>query len=264
MKKVLSSFIAVALILQLFAMVVTVLAEENALITVSNESGTVGSIVTVKVGIVNNPGFHALQCEIEYDKSLMQLVSVSAGEKLIDNADQVDQFVASVGEGNVPAKFLYMGILPSGIPSELITGDVTVAILTFKLLEAGTSEVTVNCVESLYLNDAYEMIQFGTRTGVGTVSVSAKIGSVYGDVNGDGEVNVIDLGMLRKYLASIDPLTGLPSIDPSTGLMKVDIKPGADANADGEVNVIDLGMLRKYLASIDPVTNLPSFNLGPR
>ena len=32
MKKVLSSFIAVALILQLFAMVVTVLAEENALI----------------------------------------------------------------------------------------------------------------------------------------------------------------------------------------------------------------------------------------
>ena len=255
MKKVLSSFIAVALILQLFAMVVTVLAEDNALITVSNESGTVGSIVTVKVGIVNNPGFHALQCEIEYDKSLMQLVSISAGEKLIDNA---------VGEGNVPAKFLYMGILPSGVTSELITGDVTVAILTFKLLEAGTSEVTVNCVESLYLNDAYEMIQFGTRTGVGTVSVSAKIGSVYGDVNGDGEVNVIDLGMLRKYLASVDPLTGMPSIDPSTGLMKVDIKPGADANADGEVNVIDLGMLRKYLASIDPVTNLPSFNLGPR
>ena len=38
MKKVLSSFIAVALILQLFAMVVTVLAEENALITVSKYS----------------------------------------------------------------------------------------------------------------------------------------------------------------------------------------------------------------------------------
>ncbi len=56
---------------------------------------------------------------------------------------------------------------------------------------------------------------------------------LYGDVNGDGKVDINDLARLRRYLA-----------EPSTAV----IFPGADANGDGTVDPDDLTRLRRYLA----------------
>ena len=59
---------------------------------------------------------------------------------------------------------------------------------------------------------------------------------IYGDTNGDGKVNLLDLIVLRKHLAK----------------WSVDIKlTAADCNADGKVNLMDLILLRKYLAKWD-------------
>ncbi len=55
-----------------------------------------------------------------------------------------------------------------------------------------------------------------------------------GDVNGDGEVTMIDLTILRRYLADWPGVI----IDESN----------SDVNADGEVNLIDATVLRRYLA----------------
>ena len=55
---------------------------------------------------------------------------------------------------------------------------------------------------------------------------------LYGDVNGDGKVDINDLARLRRYLA-----------EPSTAV----IFPGADAECDGTVDAVDLWRLRRYL-----------------
>ncbi|MGN0115141.1 MAG: leucine-rich repeat protein [Acutalibacteraceae bacterium] len=55
----------------------------------------------------------------------------------------------------------------------------------------------------------------------------------YGDLNGDGNVNLLDLIAMRKYLAKWSVI--------------VDIE-AADCNADGNVNLLDLILMRKYLA----------------
>lgn len=78
---------------------------------------------------------------------------------------------------------------------------------------------------------------------------------VYGDSNGDGKINTVDLAMLRKYLANRNPATGESSIS---------VGAGADVNGDGKINTVDLAMLRKYLANKDPVTGESSVTLGPR
>ena len=55
---------------------------------------------------------------------------------------------------------------------------------------------------------------------------------LYGDVNGDGKVDIDDLTRLRRYNAEASTV----------------IFPGADANGDGTVDIYDLTRLRKYFA----------------
>lgn len=56
-----------------------------------------------------------------------------------------------------------------------------------------------------------------------------------GDLNGDGEVDIMDLTALRRYVA---------------GLIKLDADrlAAADLNGDGEVDIMDLTILRRYVA----------------
>ena len=55
---------------------------------------------------------------------------------------------------------------------------------------------------------------------------------LYGDVNGDGKVDIDDLTRLRRYIAESSTV----------------IFPGADANGDGTVDIDDLTRLRRYVA----------------
>ena len=55
---------------------------------------------------------------------------------------------------------------------------------------------------------------------------------LYGDVNGDGKVDIDDLTRLRRYIAESSTV----------------IFPGADANGDGTVDIDDLTRLRRYIA----------------
>lgn len=74
------------------------------------------------------------------------------------------------------------------------------------------------------------------------LSVSAA-GTVYGDVNGDGNVNNRDLGMLQQYLNDFE--------------VNIDLD-AADVTHDDKVNNRDLGLLQQYLngydVSLDPET----------
>ena len=59
---------------------------------------------------------------------------------------------------------------------------------------------------------------------------------VYGDANGDGSVNNIDVALLQQFIAGYD-----------VALKEV----SADANGDGAVNNIDVALLQQYIAGYD-------------
>lgn len=54
-----------------------------------------------------------------------------------------------------------------------------------------------------------------------------------GDANGDGEVDILDLIRLRKYLVGAEP--------------KI-VEGNTDVNADTAVDILDLVRMRKYFA----------------
>ena len=63
-----------------------------------------------------------------------------------------------------------------------------------------------------------------------------EIPGVYGDISGDGRVNVRDYALLQRYLNSWD----------------VDVLfPCADLTADGKINILDLALLQQYLNGWD-------------
>ena len=64
----------------------------------------------------------------------------------------------------------------------------------------------------------------------------------YGDVNGDGEIDVLDLLTLKQQIADMEP--------------KDYVAANADVNADGVVDFTDVLFIKKYIAEYD-------INLGP-
>lgn len=74
-----------------------------------------------------------------------------------------------------------------------------------------------------------------TTAVLGVVAVSAA-DIVYGDANGDGEINNIDMALLQQHINKWDV-----TID----------EVSADANGDGEINNIDVALLQQYINKWD-------------
>jgi len=62
---------------------------------------------------------------------------------------------------------------------------------------------------------------------------------IYGDLNGDGEIDLADLMLLRRHLAGWENLG-------------IDMR-ATDVNADGDIDLADLMLLRRKLAGWDIV-----------
>ena len=77
---------------------------------------------------------------------------------------------------------------------------------------------------------------------------------VYGDANGDNEINTKDIILIRRHVAAKNPNTGESSVE---------VDAGADANGDGVVNTRDIILVRRYVAGKNPVTGESSVVLGP-
>ena len=70
-----------------------------------------------------------------------------------------------------------------------------------------------------------------------TVRYHLSSSPMYGDANGDGDINTLDLTLLRQYLT-----------DPETV-----VSAGADVDGRGGVNTLDLTLLRQFLADTSTV-----------
>ena len=65
---------------------------------------------------------------------------------------------------------------------------------------------------------------------------------IYGDVNGDGKVSVLDLAQFQRYLNGWDVTV---------------VEIACDVNADGLVNIRDFGLIQQYLNGWDVELILP-------
>ena len=122
------------------------------------------------------------------------------------------------------------------------------AVYSFMLTPLGASHTHTYGTE--WKSDAYkhwhECSRCGARTGESEHTLDEKgkctecgfEKTILADVNGDGQIDTIDLTIMRKYLSGY------------TVEMNV---AAADLNGDGKVDTIDLTLMRKYLAGYEVI-----------
>lgn len=104
--------------------------------------------------------------------------------------------------------------------------------------EAGTYYV-VALDPNLDPEDIYSgSTESAVAPGVAKVTVSDKESYIYGDVNNDGIINVIDATLIQKYIV------GILSYDETKTIL-------ADVNNDGVINVKDVTLVLKYIVGFD-------------
>lgn len=186
---------------------------------IMNVSGRPGQEIQVPVSLSANPGLYTMNFHVVYDNSVLKFVGVEDGS--------LSNWMVSANSGYVHWE------TPDDTDK---TGSGVIVKLRFQILEnAADGELALSIDDLEAFTREEEAIYFGRIPGI--VTVSSRIA---GDVNGDGEVSILDLVRFRKYLMH-DTL----DINASN----------ADVTGDGSVNSQDLVRLRKYLVG-DPTAVL--------
>ena len=125
-------------------------------------------------------------------------------------------------------------VIPEGFTAEVYEGTLKDGVITTYLAMGEEIPVPVvvdadgNVVELWVDADGKQVTEF-VSGGVYTAYVAPAF--IYGDCNGDGEINTTDLAALKLKLAGSG-----------------EVGPGADCNGDGEINTTDLAVLKLNLA----------------
>ena len=199
--------------------------DQNApMILVDTVNGKAGETVTVTVSMKNNPGFGGMAYDIEYDSTILELVSYEIG---LGNAICTD---SGVGTYTNKVNLQYAG-------TSNITGDGALVTLTFKIKASapeGTALISIVPEDGTFFTyEGRNEKDFDVSCVIGGVKV---VKYISGDINGDGKVNNRDAARLLQKLAGWD----VDYVDATL-----------DVNGDGKVNNRDAARILQYLAGWD-------------
>ena len=174
-----------------------------------------GETVSIVISAVENPGVAYLRATLDYDESVLTLVSV-------ENGDLFDSFTS---DKNL-----------TWDSANDVTANGKLATVSFKVSEnAAEGEYLIKLIIRECYNSSEEDVNTVIESN-GTVVVEVP-SVLIGDVNGDGKVNTADAVQVLKYAA---------------GMIQLDDRQNTlgDCNHDGKVNTADAVLILKYAAGM--------------
>ncbi len=172
---------------------------------------------TVSVNLSEGSGVAAAQFAIKYDTSVLKLVSASAGELMSDAAINTE----------TPGKIIF-----GWDDTDSVTEGGTILELTFTTAEGagiGTTAVEIDETEKFVFTKAnLGELSIDVENGIVTI-----IDAVYGDLTGDGEVDIRDAYLARLIAAKLRTPT-------ETQLIV------GDVDGDGKITAVDANYIRKH------------------
>lgn len=201
-------------------------SESTAKIVVESQKDKLraGQTVQVDVSIQNNPGFGGMAYDVNYDNTVLELVSYELGIG--------SEICTDSGMDIYPDKmnFQYAGI-------SNVTGDGVLVSLTFKVKDSapvGSTTISVIPEEgTFFFYQGRVEIDFTVECEDGNIEV---VEYMPGDINGDDKVNNRDAARLMQYLAGWDVEA---------------VELALDVNGDEKINNRDAARLMQYLAGWD-------------
>jgi|GEM_PF-2253356 len=197
--------------------VIPIPGENTAAIIVSDREVPVGKTVALPITLQNASGINSASFYVIYDNSKAELLDVSAASGRILNFQ-------SNGDS---------------VYFEIADCDVTEVVIEFRFAVANGSFSDISVDVSYGLASFYTTeneILYPAVSG-GEISI-VPLEGFYGDANGDGDVTMKDVLLVRKYIAG------------STDYLNIDTTR-ADVNGDGAVDLRDVFLLRRYIAGVD-------------
>lgn len=186
-----------------------------------------GETVTIPVSIANNPGVVSLKLSVNYDASVLELISYEKG----DFGSEDDNPGLSFGPLESPFVINWM----DAVATENNVENGVIAYLTFKVKEDAPTcrsslTITFNPNDVFGAGEDMPNMEFVAENGAIDITSTTPSG-IPGDVNNDGKVNVRDLGLIQQSING----------------WEVTLNGDADVNNDNKVNVRDLGLIQQFI-----------------
>lgn len=229
MKRFLSLFLAVILVLSCIPMTAFASTTADSTITVETISAAAGATVDVDISITNNPGIAGATFTIKYHEDLT-LLSATNGSAFAE----LDY--TQPGTFSNPCNFTWDS------ENAEATENGVFLTLTFQVAEDAAENAKLNVDLSYRYGDIFnndEDLDFNVVNGNVVV-----LDYIPGDVYEDGVINSKDTRLIRQYIAGGYDIT----INESA----------ADVNDDGIINAKDTRLIRRYIAGGYDVVLLPS------
>ena len=238
MKKIIVLVLSVALVLGIG---MTAIAVANCSVTAESVEAVAGQSVTIPIVISGNGGFTNFCIMIDYDREALELTSINSanGENTYLCGDMVGTNTVYEDENGNTFGFINCAL------TEKCSENGTLFTVTFKVADDFTGSAEVKPVVSYMRNNAavfsvFEEITVTVADGTVTVQESDTPNVVYGDVNGDGSVDISDVQLLFEYVL------GITSIDDGQII-------AGNVNGDSATDISDVQRLFEYVLGIIPV-----------
>ena len=191
-------------------------------ITISDKTIVVGGKKTVSVNITEGSEATAVQFVLKYDPSVLKVVSVTPGTAVADAT------INSGIEGLVI--FAWEAIDAINTAETLLNIEFTTA----EGAAACETKVEIDTVNEdfVFADENQKSIRNNISGGLITV-----IDVIYGDIDGNEKVNVLDANLIRRYAARLASLEDNQLV-------------AADVDGNGKVNVLDANLVRRYAARL--------------
>lgn len=230
MKKRISVFLAILMIVQIVALCMTASAVDSAIIAVSNGEGFGGDTIALSISIANNTGFGGLDINVKFDKNVLEFVNAEC--QIESGFSECSPIDVANNKGSVSLAYVNF--------DNVMVND-TIFTVTFKIKEGaaiGDSEVSIVCNSASFYYDG-AMQNFTATVNSGKVTVNEKSAVLRGDVNLDGKVDSDDLTMLARHVGGIEEFVDAMSL------------ANGDTNKDSRVDSDDLTQLARHVGGIE-------------
>jgi uncharacterized repeat protein (TIGR02543 family) len=200
-------------------------------IHVTSATARAGEEVTLTVSIENNPGIASYSITMRYPDTLTYVSPVMGDFTSNFNAD-----TTIAGQVTVTAT--------SPMGADVSSGRVLFGLI-FKINDA-LDDCTLDEFSGLSLGyynvnrDGIEHNEHLYQYPITTQPVIIVKNTVYGDINGDDSINMLDVTRLLRYIWNVD--------SSSTNF----VAANADVNGDGVINMLDVTRLLRYIWNVDP------------
>ena len=221
MKQKITSLVMALMMTASLFMSISVNAETDGTITVSDVKATAGSTIAVPVKISNNPGIFGAQLTITFDEGLTLLEGIN-GNALASHQ------MTPPGTFTSPCNFVWD-------KTELADEDIADGVLlTLKFKTPANAQLGAKYNISVSYDSGDILNKDENSISPNIINGSIEIMNlVYGDLDCDSNVNAADLVLMRRHVAG--------------GYDQTINELSADVNGDGRVNISDIIMMRKYI-----------------